>query len=70
MATPKSLLFQLHRHWELIEYLTRHSRAQHAFEEEQVLALIARFSPEAGEQEKAAQLRSLCNADVLQWLSR
>ena len=34
------------------------------------MALITRFSPAANEQEKAAQLRSLCNADVLQWLSR
>lgn len=70
MATPKSLLFQLHRHWDLIEHLTRHSRTLPSFEEEQVLALIGRFSPEADEQEKGAQLRSLCNADVLQWLSR
>lgn len=70
MATPKSLLFQLHRHWDLVEHLTRHSRTLPSFEEEQVMALIGRFSPEADEQEKGAQLRSLCNADVLQWLSR
>ena len=70
MATPKSLLFQLHRHWDLIEHLTRHSRTLPAFEEEQVISLIARFSPQADEQETGAQLRSLCNADVLQWLSR
>ncbi|MGM0632747.1 MAG: hypothetical protein ACQETO_06180 [Pseudomonadota bacterium] len=70
MATPRSLLFQLHRHWNLVEHLTRHSRNLPSFEEEQVMALIGRFSPQADEQEKAAQLRSLCNADVLQWLSR
>ncbi|MEX1198286.1 MAG: hypothetical protein WEB57_10555 [Pseudohongiellaceae bacterium] len=70
MATPRSLLFQLHRHWDLIEHLTRHSRSLPSFDEEQVMALIARFSPEAEEQEKGAVLRSLCNADVLQWLSR
>ncbi|MDO9477883.1 MAG: hypothetical protein Q7L07_14325 [Pseudohongiella sp.] len=70
MAAPKSLLFQLHRHWELIEHLTRHSREQPSFEEAQVMALIARYSPEMSEQEHASQLRSLCNADVLQWLSR
>lgn len=70
MATPRSLLFQLHRHWDLVEHLTRHSRSLPSFEEEQVLALIGRFSPQADEQEKGAQLRSLCNADVLQWLSR
>jgi len=70
MATPKSLLFQLHRHWDLVEHLTRHSRTLPSFEEEQIMALIARFSPEADEQEKGAVLRSLCNADVLQWLSR
>jgi len=70
MATPKSLLFQLHRHWDLVEHLTRHSRTLPSFDEEQVMALITRFSATTDTQEAAAQLRSLCNADVLQWLSR
>lgn len=70
MAAPKSLVFQLHRHWEMIEHLTRLSRELPAFEESQILGIIARYSNQSGQQEPAAVLRSLCAADVLQPLSR
>lgn len=70
MATPKSLVFQLHKHWEVIEHLTRLSREQPAFEESQVLSVIVRHLPTTEEQEAAVILRSLSSADVLQRLSR
>src|SRR5690554_6702650 len=70
MATPKSLVFQLHKHWEVIEHLARLSRELPAFEEAQVLAVIGRHSGPSEEQEPGAALRSLCAADVLQPLSR
>ncbi|XSG85122.1 MAG: hypothetical protein ACPW60_15560 [Methylohalobius sp. ZOD2] len=70
MATPKSLVAQLHRHWEIIEDLARASRDMPAFEERQVLAVIAKHQPQAGPEDHAAALRSLCNADLLQLLSR
>lgn len=71
MANPKSLIFQLHKHWDVIESLVRASREWPAFDEETVLRLIAKFrrasdnDPEPGE-----TLRTLCNSDVLQWLER
>lgn len=70
MAAPKSLVFHLHRHWEVIEHLARLSRELSAFAEEQVLQVIARYSPQADAQEPASVLRSLCTADLLQVLSR
>ena len=33
MATPKGLVFQLHKHWDVIEALTHVSREWPAFEE-------------------------------------
>ena len=70
MATPKSLIFQLHKHWEVIEHLTKLSRDQPAFEESQVLSVIVRHLPANEDQEAAVILRSLSSADVLQRLSR
>ena len=71
MANPKSLIFQLHKHWDVIEALVRASREWPAFDEAMVLRLIGKSSrgsdsePECGE-----ILRSLCSSDVLQWLER
>ncbi len=71
MAAPKSLVGQLHRHWEAIETLCRRAREQPAFEREQALAAIRRHLPaDAPESEAFAALRSLCAADILIPLSR
>jgi len=70
MATPKSLVYHLHKHWDLVEALTRASRELPVFEERQVLATIGKYHPDAGPEDQAAMLRSLCNADVLQGLAR
>lgn len=70
MATPKSLVFQLHRHWEVLEYLCRLSRELPAFEPTRVLAVIERFASPSDTQEPAQILRTLCAADLLQPLSR
>ena len=65
MATPKGLVFQLHKHWDVIEALTHASREWPAFEESQVLNIISRlFSPQNSET-PADILRSLCNNDLL-----
>ena len=65
MATPKGLVFQLHKHWDVIEALTHVSREWPAFEESQVLNIISRlFSPQNSET-PADILRSLCNNDLL-----
>lgn len=70
MASPKSLLYQLHRHWDIIETLSRQSRELPAFEQPHVLAVIERFTKSEDSIEPAAILRSLCAADLLQPLSR
>ena len=70
MANPKSLLYHLHKHWDVIEALARASRELPAFEERQVLAMIGKHHPDSGDDEVAAILRTLCNVELLQWLSR
>jgi outer membrane murein-binding lipoprotein Lpp len=70
MASPKSLIFQLHRHWDIIETLCRQSRELPAFEPPHLLAVIERFTGNDDPTEPAAILRSLCAADLLQPLSR
>jgi len=70
MATPRSLVFHLHRYWDVIESLSRLSRDLPAFEERQVLAIIEQQHPQSAADEAPGILRSLCNAEVLQWLSR
>ena len=70
MAAPKSLVFQLHRHWEVVEHLARMSRELPAFEESLVLSVIAHHSAHSDGQESAAVLRALSAADLLQPLSR
>ena len=70
MASPKALIFQLHKHWEIIEAITRLSKEQPAFDESQVITIIAHNNPQTTIDEQAAILRTLCNAALLQWLSR
>lgn len=70
MATPKQLVHQLYRHWEIVEQLVRLSRELPAFEPERVMALIQRLDSSARDQEPAAVLRELCACDLLQPLGR
>lgn len=67
MASPRSLVFQLHKHWDIIEQLCRQSREMPAFEPHQLLALIKHFS---ADDEPAAILRSLVHAAILEPLGR
>ena len=70
MASPKSLLFHLHRHWDVVEMLTRASRELPSFSEDQVLAAIAKAVPALSLDERASVLRSLSNSDILHRLPR
>lgn len=70
MATPKSLVFNLYKNWDVIEHLVRLSRDFPAFEESQVLNVIDRHHPERSADELGAIMRSLCTAGLLQILSR
>lgn len=65
MATPKGLVFQLHKHWDVIEALTHVSREWPAFEESQVLNIISRLVSPLNNETSADILRSLCNNDLL-----
>lgn len=71
MANPKSLIFQLHKHWDLVESLVRASRDWPAFDEETVLCLISKFHRASdNEPDPRETLRRLCNNEVLHWLER
>lgn len=70
MPNPKSLIAQLHKHWDVVEALSRLSRDMPAFEPDQVLNLLAGHSSHSGSDDHRANLRSLTQSDVLQWLPR
>lgn len=68
MANPKSLIFQLHQHWDLVESLVRVSRDYPELDREQAIRLIQQVDP--GCSDPHAVLRSLTNSDVLQVVPR
>jgi hypothetical protein len=70
MANPRALVFNLHQHWELVEWLVQFSRQQPAFEPRELFDLQARVVPQKTAEEREAQLRALVNADILQALPR
>mgnify|MGYP003108831647 FL=1 len=70
MANPKSLLFHLHRHWDVVEILVRASRDLPSFNEEQILAAVGKANADATPEDRSGVLRSLSNADILQSLPR
>ena len=70
MANPKSLLFHLHRHWEVVEILVRASRELPSFSEEQILAAVGKANADSTPEERSGVLRTLSNADILQSLPR
>lgn len=70
MATPKSVLFHLHKHWEVVEILARASRDLPSFSEEQILAAVGKAFSESDLDERSGVLRALLNADILQLLPR
>ncbi|MDF2185302.1 hypothetical protein [Grimontia hollisae] len=68
MAAPKSLLFQLHRHWEVVEQLTRLSREFPAFEFSVLEHVLNQYKSK--DTDSNTVLSSLLNADILQPVSR
>lgn len=68
MATPKSILYQLHKHWDIVEQLTRLSRQFVSFDLQTLERVINRYA-EKGTDSNATKA-SLLNAGVLQRLSR
>lgn len=68
MVAPKSLVFQLHRHWEVVEQLTRLSREFPAFELRILEQVINQYKIKDADTNTV--LTSLINADILQAISR
>jgi hypothetical protein len=68
MAAPKSLAFQLHQHWEVVEQLTRLSREFPAFELRLLEQVINQYKNKNTESNSV--LTSLVNADILQPINR
>lgn len=68
MASPKSLVFQLHRHWEIIEELGKLSREHPAFELSMLELVIKQYKNK--DYDTNSVLSSLITADILQPLSR
>lgn len=68
MAAPKSLIYQLHRNWEVVEQLTRLSREYPAFEKTVLEQVINQYKNK--DTDINTVLTSLVNADILQPISR
>ncbi|RMF14696.1 MAG: hypothetical protein D6758_11075 [Gammaproteobacteria bacterium] len=66
MTHPKSLIFQLHKHWEVVEALVRAAREYPAFRTEQVLAVAGRVQPGLDQAAREEVVRSLLRAEILQ----
>ena len=70
MATPRSLVYALYSHWQLVEWLVQRSREIPAFEAEQVLALIGKVDPSMPGDARETVLRALINSEILRVLPR
>jgi hypothetical protein len=70
VSSPKALINALQAHWEVVEHLVLLAREHSAFTPEQVLAVLARQTPERAFEAREAALRQMVGADLLQTLPR
>lgn len=70
MVNPRSLVFQLHKYWDVVETLCRASREQPTFNESQVLRAVAKSMPSVAPDEQQAVVRSLVNAGIMEVVPR
>src|SRR5690606_42042927 len=70
MANPRSLVYALYTHWDIVEILVRLSREFAVLTGDQVLNGIAKVSPQLDAEAQGAVLRALVGADILQTLPR
>lgn len=68
MANPKSLVFQLHKNWDIVEAMARISHELPALDAVSIEKLIAKTG--IVEEEQGSVLRTLVNADILQKFAR
>lgn len=70
MANPRSLVYALYTHWDIVEVLVRLSREFAVLTSDQVLGCIAKVSPQMDAEAQSAALRAMVNADILQPCAR
>lgn len=70
MATPRSLVYALYSHWQVVEWLVQRSREIAAFEVEQVLVLIGKVDPSMPGDARETVVRALINSEILRVLPR
>lgn len=70
MANPRSLVYSLYTHWDIVEVLVRLSREFAVLTSDQVLNCIAKVSPQLDAEAQGAALRALVNADILHTFAR
>lgn len=70
MTNPRSLVYALYTHWNLVEELVRLSRELPAFTNDQVFGSIAKVYTRLDADAQSAVLRTLVNLDILQILPR
>lgn len=70
MANPRSLIYALYTHWDILESLIPLSREFPVFEQQQLLTVIARSHPGKNLEEREDILRQLASSDLLQVLPR
>lgn len=63
---PRSLIYALYSHWDVVDMLARQSRELAFFSEEQILQCIARANPAQSAEERAASLRNMMGSGLLQ----
>ncbi len=67
---PKSLIFQLHKHWDLVEQIVRAAKDMPIFSETMLMKLISQQASGYPNEDAAAILRSLTQSDLLHVHSR
>ena len=70
MANPRSLVYALYTHWDIVEALVRLARDFPVLTVDQVLSCIAKVSPQLHGEARQAALRAMLNADILQGIAR
>lgn len=70
MANPRSLVYALYTHWDIVEVLVRLSREFAVLTNDQVLGCIAKVAPQLDAEAQGAALRAMVNADILQTTAR
>ena len=70
MANPRSLIYALYAHWDIVESLIPLGREFPVFEQQQLLTVIARIHPAKNLEEREDILRQLASSELLQILPR